>query len=41
MIFSRYFTLSEINSMSYFDFSMYVKLIYNKEEALQKLQDGE
>ena len=32
-------TLTEINELSYFDFTIYVQLLYNREEAAQKQQD--
>lgn len=34
-LYYKYFTLSEINKLSYFDFKMYTKLLYNKHEAAQ------
>jgi hypothetical protein len=34
-------TLTEINELSYFDFTLYVKLLYNREEELAKLQNSD
>lgn len=34
-------SLTEINELSYFDFTIYVKLIYNREEAIRNLQEAE
>ena len=39
MLSRHYLTLTEINALSYFDFTLYVKLLYNQEEELAKQQE--
>ena len=36
MIYKHYFTIDQINKLSYFDFQMYMKLLYNLEESIAK-----
>jgi hypothetical protein len=36
LIYYHFFTLSEINKLSYFDFKMYTKLLHNQHEAAQE-----
>ena len=41
MIHRHYMTFSEINELSYFDFTIYVKLLYNQEELIANQQETE
>ena len=41
MLHRHYMTFSEINELSYFDFTLYVKLLYNQEEAVSEQQEAE
>ena len=41
LIYHKYFTLTEINKLSYFDFKLYVKLISNYKNELAELQNAQ